>query len=57
MSMWEIGYIFAPYIMAFTTPTIMLDDFVGRKGIASRYGKKAIEGKFFCTSSITGSPF
>lgn len=52
-SMWEVGYIFAPYILAFTTATIMLDDFIGRKGMASRYGKKAIDGKFFCTGSVT----
>ncbi len=56
-SMWEIGYIFAPYILAFTTPTVMLDDFQARKGIASRYGKKSIDGRFFCTSSVSGSRF
>ena len=57
VSMWEVGYIFAPYILAFTTPTVMLDDFVGRKGIASRYGKKAIDGRFFSTGTVTGNTF
>ena len=57
VSMWEVGYIFAPYILAFTTPTVMLDDFIGRKGIASRYGKKSIDGRFFCTGSVSGTPF
>lgn len=57
ISMWEVGYIFAPYILAFTTPTVMLDDFLGRKAIASRYGKKAIEGKFFAKGSVSGSMF
>ena len=52
-AMWEVGFIFAPYILAFTTATIMLDDFIGRKGMASRYGKKAIDGNFYCTGSIT----
>lgn len=56
-SMWEVGYILAPYILAFTTPTVMLDDFIGRKGIASRYGKKAIDGRFFCNGTVSGSPF
>lgn len=56
-SMWEIGYILAPYIMAYMTPTTELDDFQNRKGIMSRYGKKAIEGRFFCTGTITGTPF
>ncbi len=52
-SMWEVGFIFAPYILAFTTATIMLDDFIGRKGMASRYGKKTIDGRFYCTGSVT----
>jgi hypothetical protein len=52
-AMWEVGYIFAPYILAFTTATIMLDDFIGRKAIASRYGKKAVDGNFFCKGSVT----
>jgi len=54
-SMWEVGYIFAPYILAFTTATIMLDDFIGRKGMASRYGKKTIDGRFYCKGSIFAS--
>lgn len=52
-AMWEVGFIFAPYILAFTTATIMLDDFIGRKGMASRYGKKAIDGNFYCSGSVT----
>jgi len=52
-SMWEVGYIFAPYLLAVPTATVMLDDFMGRKGIASRYGKKSVEGKFYCTGTIT----
>jgi hypothetical protein len=52
-SMYEVGFIFAPYILGYTTASIMLDDMVGRKGMMSRYGKKAIEGKFYCTSGVT----
>jgi hypothetical protein len=51
-AMWEVGYIFAPYILAFTTATIMLDDFIGRKGMASRYGKKAVDGRFYLNNNI-----
>lgn len=54
-AMWEVGYIFAPYILAFTTATIMLDDFIGRKGMSSRYGKKAIDGRFYLNNSVTSS--
>lgn len=54
-AMWEVGYIFAPYILAFTTATIMLDDFIGRKGMASRYGKKAVDGRFYLNNSVTST--
>jgi hypothetical protein len=56
-AMFETGYVWAPYIPMYTTPTVMLDDFVGRRGIASRYGKKAVNSKFFCNGQIitTGS--
>lgn len=52
-AMWEVGYVFAPYILAFTTATIMLDDFLGRKGMASRYGKKSVDGNFYCSGTVT----
>jgi hypothetical protein len=52
-TMWETGYIYAPYVPIYTTPTVMLDDFMGRKGIASRYGKKMVDGRFYCKGGIT----
>lgn len=52
-AMYEVGYIFAPYIMGYTTNTIMLDDFRGRKAIMSRYGKKKVNGNFYCAGTIT----
>jgi hypothetical protein len=54
-AMWEVGFIFAPYILAFTTATIMLDDFIGRKGMASRYGKKTID-RDTSRSLLAGKP-
>jgi hypothetical protein len=51
--MFETGYIHAPYIMAYTTNKIELDDFIVRKGTASRYGKKAIDGNFYCLGTVT----
>jgi Major capsid protein Gp23 len=52
-SMWEVGFIFAPYILGYTTATIALDDFIGRKGMMSRYGRRAVDGRFYCTGSIS----
>lgn len=43
----EAGYVYAPYIPLYTTPMIVLDDFVGRKGLATQYGKKMINPRFY----------
>jgi hypothetical protein len=48
----EAGYVYAPYIPLYTTPTIVLDDFIGRKGLATQYGKKAINPLFYVTGQI-----
>jgi len=54
-AMFETGYIWSPYIPMYTTPTVMLDDFIGRRGIASRYGKKAVNSRFFVNGIIDTS--
>jgi len=54
-AMFETGYVWAPYIPMYTTPTVMLDDFIGRRGIASRYGKKAVNSRFFCNGQFSNS--
>ena len=52
-NMFDTGYIHAPYIMAYTTGKIELDDFITRKGTASRYGKKAVNGNFYRMNNIS----
>jgi len=52
----EAGYVYAPYIPLYTTPTVVLDDFIGRKGLATQYGKKSVNPLFYITGRIgTGS--
>lgn len=51
----DTGYVYAPYIPLYTTPTVILDDFIARKGMATSYGKKAINGNFYAIGKITGS--
>lgn len=51
-SMYETGYIYAPYVPIYTTPTVQLDDFLVKKGVASRYGKKTIDEKFYVQGSL-----
>jgi len=47
ISFLETGYIYAPYIPLYMTPTVVLDDFIGRKGLGTQYGKKVVNSKFY----------
>ncbi len=49
------GFVFAPWILAFTTPTTVLDDMNSRKGMGSLYGKKIVNAKYFLKAKITKS--
>jgi hypothetical protein len=48
----DAGYVYSPYIPLYTTPTVILDDFMGRKGIGTQYGKKAINSRFYATGEV-----
>ena len=48
----DTGYVYAPYVPLYATPTVSLDDFKIRKGIASRYGTKLINGDFYLKGDI-----
>jgi hypothetical protein len=48
------GYIFAPWILLYSTMLITLDDFIARKGFASQYGKKLVNSKFYCKLQLSG---
>jgi hypothetical protein len=43
----DTGYIYAPWIPLYTTPTVYLDDFVGRKGLLTEYAKKPVNALFY----------
>lgn len=47
------GYVFAPWILLYTTPNIELDDFMTRKGFASYYGKRMVNSKMYSKLVIT----
>jgi hypothetical protein len=51
-SMLETGFVYAPYIPLYTTPTITLDDFINRKAMASQYGTKLINNLFYSKGQI-----
>lgn len=48
----EAGYVYAPYLPLFATNTVMLDDFVARKGIVSIYGKKALNTRYYSKGKL-----
>jgi hypothetical protein len=48
----ETGYIYAPWIPLYTTPTVYLNDFVGRKGLLTEYAKKIVNGLFYTQGVI-----
>lgn len=44
----DTGYVYSPYVPLIATPTLTNpDDFLSRKGLMSRYGKKAINGRYY----------
>lgn len=47
MSFLDAGYVYAPWIPFYATPTIYLDDFLGRKGLLTMYAKKPVNGFYF----------
>lgn len=51
----DAGYVYAPYIPFYTTPTVVLDDFIARKGMATQWGKRKINGRFYCRGTVTGT--
>jgi hypothetical protein len=51
----EAGYVYAPYIPFYTTPTVILDDFIARKGMATQWGRRKVNGRFYCKGTLTGS--
>lgn len=52
----DTGYVYAPYMPLYTTPTITLDDFTTRKGMGTRYAKKLVNSRMYVNGAITGEP-
>jgi hypothetical protein len=51
----EAGYVYAPYIPLYTTPTIVLDDTMGRKALGTHFGKRPVNPLFYVTGQIASS--
>jgi hypothetical protein len=51
----DAGYVYAPYIPLYSTPTVVLDDFIGRKGMATQYGKRKVNENFYVRGFVVSS--
>ena len=49
----DAGFVYAPYMPLYTTPTQVMDDFVFRKGLATSYGQVMLNNKLYAKGSIT----
>lgn len=49
----DAGYVYAPYMPLYATPTQVLDDFIFRKGLATSYGSIMLNNKLYAKGSIT----
>lgn len=49
----DAGYVYAPYLPVFATSLLMMEDFVGRRGFATSYGKRMLNNIVFVKGQIT----
>lgn len=52
-SLFDAGYIYAPYMPVMSTQLLMDETFTGRQGFATSYGKKCTNGNFYAKGVIT----
>lgn len=50
------GYVLAEYQKLYTTPDIVLPDFIHQRGFATSFARKMVNSKFYCRGLITNSP-
>lgn len=48
----DAGFVYAPYMPLYATPTQVLDDFIFRKGLATSYGQVMVNNKLYAKGSI-----
>lgn len=48
----DTGYAYCPWIPVFTSPEIMLDDMIRRQAMATLFGNKMLNNKFYVTGTV-----
>lgn len=46
---YDAGYVYAPWIPFYQTPTVVLDDMMFRKAVMTHYARKVVNGLFYVT--------
>ena len=50
------GYVLAEYMKLYTTPDVVLPDFVHQRGFATSFARKCVNSKFFARGACSHSP-
>lgn len=50
------GYVLAEYQKLYTTPDIMLPDFIHQRGFATSFAKKVVNSKMYCRGVVRNAP-
>lgn len=50
------GYVLAEYQKLYTTPDVVLTDFVHQRGFATSFAKKCVNPKMYCRGRVVNSP-
>ena len=54
-SLLDAGYVYAPYLPIMNTQLLMMEDFLGRRGYATSYGKKMVMPQAYIKGVITNN--
>lgn len=54
-SLVDAGFVYAPYLPIYSTQLLMMEDFVGRRGFATSYGKRMLNNKVYIKGVITNN--
>jgi len=52
----QTGFVLAEYQKLYTTPDIMLPDFLHQRGFATSFAKKMVNSKMFCRGMVLNAP-
>jgi len=52
-NMYEVGCVYAPYILLFASPLVQREHFSNARGLGSRYASDVVDGNFYLNGSIS----